>query len=389
MANRLTTSIYLPMYRNLSPRMAGQLAQQYEATGVVDQMITADQLTSWFPRALWRPDVTAMAEMVPDCDSFPDAFQTAAFAAAATERLGVAVSTDAIRRGPAELMQTMLTLASATEGDATLCLGAGEVKHAKPFGYRRSEGLARLEDHLRLYRMLWECDGPFDFDGNVWHYRKAWLGSARPYRPKVWAMGGGPKLIELAAAHADGLLTLAPGAFPTPEDFARMVTSVKQLLERQGRDPEAFDFGVWSVVLLHDDPGVIDAAFDNPLVKWLAIAGRLHQGDWRRAGLEPIAADDWHYALHLLPAEMSQADIDAFLGNVTKAHAEKSYISGTSKEVSQRLSEYVDAGATWVGFIDFAPCVLPLDEMLTAIGRSFDVCSQLKAAHPLRASGKP
>jgi phthiodiolone/phenolphthiodiolone dimycocerosates ketoreductase len=84
-----TTALGAHLDRSQAPTMAADIARAYEATGVVDEILTWDQLTSWFPRALWRPDITPMAAISPDPDSFSDPFLLAALAAAATERLGV------------------------------------------------------------------------------------------------------------------------------------------------------------------------------------------------------------------------------------------------------------------------------------------------------------
>src|SRR5262245_41730758 len=111
--------------RTFSPRVAGDFAQTLEASGVVDMFQAWDQLISWWPNSMWTPENTAWTSLMQDCDSFADAFQLCAFAAAATTRLGVSTTTDAIRRGPAELLQTMLTLASATDGRAVFQFGAG------------------------------------------------------------------------------------------------------------------------------------------------------------------------------------------------------------------------------------------------------------------------
>ena len=47
--------------RFLPPQKGAELAQKLEAAGVVDWFQTWDQLVSFFPQALWRPEVTPMA----------------------------------------------------------------------------------------------------------------------------------------------------------------------------------------------------------------------------------------------------------------------------------------------------------------------------------------
>src|SRR5688572_9486385 len=99
MAKTLELAVPFQLDRTFSPRLAGQFAQMLEASGVVDYFQVWDQTCSWFPRALWSPETTPLATTLPDCDSYADAFLLGAYGTAATENLGVAISTDAIRRG--------------------------------------------------------------------------------------------------------------------------------------------------------------------------------------------------------------------------------------------------------------------------------------------------
>ena len=105
----------------------------------------------------------------------------------------------------------MSTLATASGGKATLSLGAGEVRHVTPFGRKRSIGLKRLNEALQILRLLWDAKEPVNFEGEIWTLKDAWIGAGgQQNRPEVVAMGGGPKLIEMALKYADGMGTGAP-----------------------------------------------------------------------------------------------------------------------------------------------------------------------------------
>ncbi len=165
-------------------------------------------------------------------------------------------------------------------------LGAGEVKHCKPFGWKRAEGLARLEDHLRLYHQIWDAKEPFDFEGNHWKLATTWLGGAKNYKPDIWIMGGGPKLVDLTTSFANGLTTVTPGVWSFPEQTARNAAEMKEQLRAKGRDPEDFGFGPVLMVVMHTDESVIDRVLDNPLTRFIAaIWGRLHMPDWQEGRL--------------------------------------------------------------------------------------------------------
>jgi len=367
--------------RIMSPRAVTPMIEAMEASGVVDSFLSGDQLTSFCPRALWTPNNVPMAEYIPDPDSASDAFVIASFGAAASTRLGVAVTTDSVRRGPAELVQAMLTLAHATEGDATLMLGAGELKQLHPFGYKRSQGLDRMEDIMRAWNALLEADEPIDLEGNVWNLRGAWLGTGRPFRPKIWAMGGGKRLIDIAVRHGDGYTSALPQAYFRPEQYAEAVAGIKRDLEVLGRDPEAFGFGLFVQAVLHEDRSVIDQGLDNDVLKFFAAtSGRLNQSDWDAEGIEPVMPRDYHYSLHLLPAVMEPEEAVAIANRVSPEMVTKSYAVGTPAEVADQLVDYVEAGANQITIIDMLPLVLPPDQAMLAGQHTLDCCRHLKEA---------
>src|SRR5262245_22780140 len=119
------TGVNLWGSRYFSPRIAGEMARKVEESGQVDRSVVWEQLMSWFPQHLWTTDNTPLAAVAPTVDSISDPFATLIFGLAGTEgKVGFSVGTDMLRRNPSELSQMLLTLASSTEGQGSLCLGA-------------------------------------------------------------------------------------------------------------------------------------------------------------------------------------------------------------------------------------------------------------------------
>jgi phthiodiolone/phenolphthiodiolone dimycocerosates ketoreductase len=378
-ASDVEIAIPLLYDRNFPPSAWTAAAKALEASGVVDYLQTWDQLTSWFPKSMWTVENTPLAAMMPDCDSFCDAFTMGVYAQAAAPGLGTVISTDAIRTGPAELTQKMMTISDLTQGRSIFQLGAGEIKQCKPFGWKRAQGLGRLEDHYKAFDALWNAKGPIDLPGNHVNLTNAWLGGTKNHRPRLWGLGGGPKFAEITASYADGFVTMCPWAATTPERWAEMIANMKQIRERAGRDPEDFSFGLWASVLLHDDPDVIDRALDNPFNRWwAAIAGRLNQSDWEIEGITAPWPADWHYSRHLLPAELGDAEARAIVDRGTREMAEKSFFTGSASDVAAQLKPYIEAGANWISVIDLLPFVLDPEEAIGALPRSIDVARCLK-----------
>lgn len=375
----LRTAIPFGPDRTAPASLAVDFAKMMEASGAVDQFLAWDQLVSWWPKALWTPENTSLAEVSGDPDSFNDAFMLAAIAAATTTNLGIGVTTDAVRRGPAELMQAMLTLAGMTNGDAACLMGAGEIKQCKPFGYKRSQGLTRMEELFEILPRFYDSPEPIDYDGKYWNLKHAWVGSVRPYRPKWWAMGGGPRLINIATTHGDGFVSAIPLVSANPEQWAAKVADIKQQLERNGRDPDDFTYGAFFLCAMHEDEELIDKALDNKMMRWFAAAlGRFTPGDWDAEGIEPAYPRDWHYAWKLLPDEVTQDELDEVDKKVTREMVKKSLFWGDAPTVANDLKAYAEAGANYFIVADMLPFTLNAAEAQAAVTRSIDVCRLLK-----------
>lgn len=373
------TAVPIVADRHLPAAAFAQTAQAIASSGVVDDLQVWDQLTSWFPQALWTADRTPLAAAMPDCDSFPDAFAMAAYGAAAAPGTGLVLSSDAVRRGPGELIQSLLTLANIYEGKAVFQIGAGELKQTQPFGYKRSQGIKRLEDLYKIFDRLWRTDGPVSYEGHYTKLDTAWLGKAKNHRPEIWGMGGGPRIIDLATTYADGFVTMAPMVWNSPTEVAENIAAIKGELANKGRDPEAFGFGIWSPLLIHEDADVIDRALDNDLFRWVtAIIGRINQGDWADIGLDSPMPTDWHYAMKLLPLKVGQAEAMEIVGRTTRPQSEKTWIYGTPDDVAEQLKPFVEAGVNLVCLLDMMPFVLELEDAMGAITRPIEASALLK-----------
>jgi phthiodiolone/phenolphthiodiolone dimycocerosates ketoreductase len=358
---------------------ASGYAKLLEDSGVVDEFVIWDQMTNWWPRALWRPDVSPMAEQLPDIDSIQDPFLACAYAQAQTSKLSVAVSTDAARRDPPELLQAMTTLSNATDGGARLVLGAGEARHITPFGRKRSVGLKRLEDTLRIFRIWFDEEGPVDFDGQYWQMKQAWIGKGGfARRPEIIAVGGGSKLTDIAAELADGLVTGSPFVFADPDEYSTFATQVRERVRSFNRDPDNFTLGLYHVMFLCGDRQQYLDNLDHPLLKWYAATGgRIDQHNWAKEGIEPVLPVNWHYALHMKPAGMTREEVDEIIDQVKPEMVEKAFVAGTPEEVADLLRRYSDGGCGYHLLADIAPAMVPTDPGKVA-ERYLELCRLIK-----------
>lgn len=373
------TAIPFDNHRDTPLPLVAEFTKEMQETGVVDYLWLWDELSGWFPGNLWTPENNPAAAFL-DGNSTSDPFVQAAYALATNPTASVRLSTDAVRSAPAELLRKILTLANATEGKVVLAIGAGELRQTKPFGYKRAEGLKRLEDIFRLMRRLYDEPEPFTDEGNFWHLKNATIGTQRPARrPEFWALGGGPILLDLAARYADGFEAACPQAIRSPEEFGGTVKMMREKVAGYGRDPDAFGFGVWNLCVCHDDEDGIEEVLASPLYKYFAGQfGRLDQTQWLEEGETPVMPEGWHYAMKWAPFEQTDEEVQRIVDAVTPSMARKSCHVGTPAQLRELNQQYIDAGASFIGMLDLTPLALGPDQAQESVRRHCEIFAGLK-----------
>lgn len=351
----------------------------FQDSGVVDGVLIPDQLAGFIPRQLWTPDNTAMASVLGDPDSAMDAFMVASYVHALAPDLNLHLTTDSVRRGPAQLIQSMLTLAHMTGGRANFQIGGGEAKQLKPFGYPTNQGMSRMKDLFQIYRAMLDNEGPFDFEGRRWSFDQAYLGGARQHLPSVWGLGGGPQLTDYVTSWADGIAIAIPNALSSPEAVHEAVTEMRAQVERKGRDPRSFRVGLWATVLMHPDSAAIERACENPVMKFVSAAtGRVESRQWHDEGLGLPFPEGWTYFKDLLPYNTPDELVRDIVAATTEEHVRKAWITGTPAEVADQITPYLEAGIDWVMPIDYLPIVGDPSDAPAAGGWMIELCAALK-----------
>jgi phthiodiolone/phenolphthiodiolone dimycocerosates ketoreductase len=350
------------------------------ASGMVDSVTVWDQMNFFAPPRLWNPQSAPLAAVVPDIDSWPDPYIVLGQIGAECPGLGLTTTSDAVRRGPAELTQSLMTLAQVTGSPTMVQMGAGELKQCKPFGHKRMQGIGRLEDTFEIFRKFMDSRDPIDHDGKYWKLENAWLGAARPaHRPQLWALGGGPRLIEAAARFGDGFCTATPFVWSAPEQARERIQAIRRALEQHGRDPDDFGFGMWWICLIHEDPSIIEQAMNNDYVRWIAATlGRFNPADWSAIGIDPPLGPDWHYATKLLPIATSARETVDVLSRVTDDVVRNGWWHGSPQQMADQIAPFIEAGVNWVQIADLLPITRPPEEAAEGLRRTLQLAALLK-----------
>src|SRR5581483_5552755 len=251
----------------------------------VDSLFIPDHLSTVTPEAGWNRDALPAAQAVPAEAAFLEPFLMLGTMAAriGRVRLGTGV-TDPLRRHPATLAQAFVTLDHLTRGRAILGIGSGDRENIEPYGIDFRHRLERLEEALRVIRMLWDSHGrPVDFEGAFWRLRRARfelpLHGGRP--PTIWVAAHGPGALAIAGRHGDGWY---PTIRMTAAEYREKLCTIVRAGVAAGRAMDEFEAAAQVFVM----PGpsrkeVLAAALRTPAVAGLLLS--VPPRIWERRGL--------------------------------------------------------------------------------------------------------
>jgi 5,10-methylenetetrahydromethanopterin reductase len=179
----------------------------------------------------------------------PDPYATLAAAAAATTTLKVGTAVAVPLRHPLLAAGAMATVQGLSGGRARFCLGRGDgavkVLRQKPMR------VAEFEDYLRRLQGFLRREN-VDLEGVP--VSMARIDDFDPSldvpRPCVDVAATGPKTIETAARHADGI------SFSVGADVERLraaIDAARDVCRTAGRDPDALELGCFVQVAVTDD----------------------------------------------------------------------------------------------------------------------------------------
>ncbi|OBI19645.1 luciferase [Mycobacterium sp. E2462] len=310
-----------------------------------------DHMVSFWPDALWTPEFTDLATASPSPHRHLDGLAVAAAAAVLTERVPlVSAVVDTVRRHPALLAQTALTIDHLANGRFILGLGSGESENIVPYGFDFARPVSRFEEALAVIRLLWDSDGPVDFDGRFYTLRHARL-DTEPYAgspPPIWIGASGPRMLDIAGRYADGWW---PAGAWTPDHYADMLGAVRASAERAGRDPQAITPCFIQVCLLGADDGALAEILRAPLVQ--AFLLQVSAKTLRTFGFTHPMGEDWGGFHDIDPALLTRERILRFVEEVDPEMVLAVVPHGTPQEVAKIVKTYVDAGLRVPKILDY------------------------------------
>jgi phthiodiolone/phenolphthiodiolone dimycocerosates ketoreductase len=310
-----------------------------EAAGF-DAAWWSDHFLHWFPPGVWTPDVSPMAAAVRSPHAFLDPTAVMAAAATVTERirLGTAV-TDPVRRHPAVLAQTFLTLDHLSKGRAILGIGVGEAENILPYGLAYDRRASRLVEALEVIRLLWSTIEPVSYHGEHFTLDDAILG-AEPYGdapPPIWVAAHRPRVLEATGRLADGWLPL----FTDPADYAAGLARIRDASEAAGRPRDHVTAGMYAWIVVDEDRETARRLLGSTLMRFVALTAPAEL--FRAAGAEPPISGGWGL-VHYVPTRIGREEGLRMAAAVPDAVLESYFMWGTPDDVVERLRPFREAG---------------------------------------------
>ena len=321
---------------------AVEFAQKAEADGF-DAIWWPCHLMGWTPDSVWTEDLTALAKYQANPHQYFHPLMMMGAAGAATERIKVGVCvTDTIRRHPAQLAQEALTASHLARGRAILGLGSGERMNIAPYGMEFHKPVGRLEEAIRVIRLLWESQGStVDFQGDFFNLKDAVFGLPlyEDTPPPIWLAAHGPRMLRICGELADGWL-------PTnikPDAYGEKLGRIRASAEKSGRDPEAITPSMLAYVMCAPDEETLERMCNSPLARLLFAAVDLPQETYERYGsTSPFEGGTGFHSF--LPSTVTREEalriVDHIPGGIVRDHC----LCGTPDQIAEQIRAYQEVG---------------------------------------------
>jgi phthiodiolone/phenolphthiodiolone dimycocerosates ketoreductase len=316
------------------------MAQQYDS-GRYHSIWLPDHMVSFWPDSIWTPEFTDLATTSPSPHRHLDGMAVAAATAVLTQHTPIATTVvDTVRRHPSLLAQSALTISHLSKGRFILGLGSGELENTVPYGFDFSKPVSRLEESIKVIKLLWESDGPVDFDGDFFHLHHARLDTELydGKAPPIWLGAAGPRMLGITGKYADGWW---PAGSYTPEDYAAKLKTILDAGDAAGRDMSHFTPAITQICLIGEEDEIAEMV-KTPMVKSIILM--LNAADLRQFGHEHPMGPDWHGIMDFDPVKLSREKIIKFCDEVDTQAIRDIFPVGTPKQVAAKMKGFADAG---------------------------------------------
>ena len=300
-----------------------------------------DHLMGWHPDSMWNTDYTPLADHQQSSHVYVDPFAMMAAVGAQTERvkLGTCV-TDLLRRHPASVAQTMLTLDHLTKGRAILGVGSGEQLNIQPYGIEWEKPVGKLAEGLEVIRLLMNAGAQrVDYEGTHFRLEDAVMG-LDPYGdtpPEIWLAAHGPRMLGLTGRYADGWLPTKM----SPEAYRDSLDTIHANAKDAGRDIDHFTPGMLGYMLIGPDEESVQRLLASPMVRMLCIL--MPNQVFESLGVAPPLGESGGFH-DFIPTRVPREEVDRIVEAIPPRVSEHYAFAGTVEQLAEQITAYQRAG---------------------------------------------
>lgn len=326
----------------------GSLKQIIWASRVLkcDSLLLWDHLQDLFPKALWEKSFTWAAG---DNDS-PHAFfeiQTLlGYMAPRAGRMAVGVAvTEAVRRHPVIIAQSMITLAHLGKRAPILGIGSGERENIEPYGLSFANPVSRLEEALQVLRLCFYGKGPLNFEGKYFSLRDAVfdLKAPRGRMPRIWIGALGPRMLELTGRYGDGWYPLG---LLSPDEYGQKLGVIREAAKAAGRNPDEITPAFQPYIVVAPTRDEARKMLDTRTLRYFGLL--VPAEHWRKLGFTHPFGEGFKGNVDFLPETYTRAELEEAIAAVPVEMANVGLLWGTPQDVAEQLRPYVAAGMRYV-----------------------------------------
>lgn len=264
------------------------------------------------------------------------------WAAAETKNVDIGSSvTDPHRRHPAQIALDSLTIQKIIKNRFVLGIGAGEGMNLINFGIQWDKPAKRLKEAVEVIKLLWNTSQKrkltVDYSGEFFNLENAKLQYPIKVLPKLWIAANSPRLIEFSGEHADGWIPINY----SPKLYEKRL----KLLEKAGRINEIEKACEIFVLISDEDPDQAHEVGRN-IGASLCLKSELLE-DYNIKIPEEYNS---HQVFKLPMAELftyTDKLREYALENIPEEVLESVIVAGSSEEIIEQISEFVNVGAEY------------------------------------------
>ncbi len=303
-----------------------------------------DHFMGFAPKWMWKPEILPAARVIHSMDALFDPVPILTQIALRHRRLLIGTSvTEPIRRHPMSLAQTFVTLDHLSRGRAVLGIGNGLRENTEPYGLDCEQRVARLEEAVRIIRLLWNSGGqPVNHDGRFWRLKDAVfdLPLYRGRAPRLFVGAHFPRMLRLCGTHGDGWL---PGQKVNADEYTTRLGLIRRAAAAAKRTMDRFTAGQTLLVAFGDSRNwVLDRALVNPYCAYMAMG--LPPEVWRECGLEHPCGPDFMGFLDLVPSRVTEEQVAIAQKRLNVALLDRLFYIGSAEEILAEAAPLAAAG---------------------------------------------